>query len=276
MKRRDPAPRERLRLLMALAAGTTFLFWSFSSSKLPNYGLSFLAPLAVVVAVDLRSTAGLGGSTASMRNRLPCLGLAFLGAVAVTAPTLFGLTRAAGSAYQEMPDGTVLPIETFADDVWNGAVTMSAYLGGLLLVAGGLYGVITGRQTIRVLAVAASWLLVVPAGLGFWSEVDHRERPVRGFGALIREGAAREDAVVVYRKRLPSLGLYSGKVPKDAATPEELTSALAGPGRTWLVLQKKHLSALVGGAEGAAADAALDLRFETLGGSHTLVLLRER
>jgi len=276
LRRTDPSPRERLRFLMALAAGTSFLFWSLSSSKLPGYGLVFLPPLAVMVAVDLRSSAGLAGSAAALRGRLPCLGLAALGALVLAAPSLFGLTRAAGMAYQEMPDGTVLPIETAADDVWNGALTMSAYLGGLLLLGGSLYGLFTSRQTPRIAAVAASWLLLVPAGMGFWREFDARERPVREFGAAIREEGGPGDAIAVYRKRLPSLGLYAGRGLRSCNTPEDLERFIAEPGRGWLVVQRQHLSALAGGKEGAAATEAVGRRFETVRRGRTLVLLRER
>ncbi len=276
LRRADPSPRERLRLLMALAAATSFLFWSLSSSKLPGYGLVFLPPLAVVVALGLRTTAGRTGTEAALRSRLPCLGLAALGALALAAPSLFGLTRAAGTAFQEMPDGTVLPVETAADDVWNGALDLTAYMGGLLLLAGGVAGLVVARQTPRVLAVAASWLLVVPAGLGFWTEFDARERPVREFGAILRAEAGAGDAVAVYRRRLPSLGFYAGRTARACSTPEELAGVLDAPGRAWLVLQPRHLPVLAGGAEGAAAEASLAVRFETIRRGRSLVLLRER
>lgn len=269
LRRGDPSPRQRLRFLMALAAGTSFLFWSLSSSKLPNYGLVFLPPLAVVVAVDFRAMAGKAGTSGTVRSRLPCLGLAAFGALALAAPSLFGLVRAAGTAYQEMPDGTVLPIETAADDVWNGALNLSAYMGGLLLLAGGLYGLFVSRQTPRVLAVAAAWLLVVPAGLGFWTEFDARERPVREFAAAVRAGAAPGDVLAVYRKRLPSLGFYAGRLTRACSTPEELEAVIAGPGRTWLVIQRKHLPVPAGA--GASPRA-----FETVARGRTLELLRER
>lgn len=48
LRRSDPSPAARFRLLMALAAGTSLLFWSLSDSKLPNYGLVFLPPLAAL------------------------------------------------------------------------------------------------------------------------------------------------------------------------------------------------------------------------------------
>jgi len=49
LRRSDPSPGARFTLLMALAAGTSFLFWSLSASKNPHYALVFLPPLAAVV-----------------------------------------------------------------------------------------------------------------------------------------------------------------------------------------------------------------------------------
>jgi 4-amino-4-deoxy-L-arabinose transferase-like glycosyltransferase len=267
LRPRDPSPRERLRLLMALAAGTSFLFWSLSRSKLPHYGLVFLPPLAVIVAVDLRSLAGSAGTAAALRSRLPCLGLAALGVLVVAAPALFGLSRSEGTAFQEMPDGTVLPIDTSTDDVWNGALAMSAYLGGALLVAGGGFGLFISRQTPRILAIAASWLLLVPLALGWWSAFDRRERPAREFAAAVRAEGAPGDGLAVYRRRLPSFTFYAGRTVRWPGSPADLAEVLDGPERTWLVVQRRHLPGLKGILAG---------RTETVRESRTLVLLRER
>jgi hypothetical protein len=49
LRRTDPSPAARFSLLMALAAGTSFLFWSLWPAKNPHYALVFLAPLAAIV-----------------------------------------------------------------------------------------------------------------------------------------------------------------------------------------------------------------------------------
>ncbi len=69
LRRTDPSPVDRLRLLMALAAGTSFLFWSLSSAKNPHYALVFLPPLAALVgqrlaAFPLRRTTLLSAASA--------------------------------------------------------------------------------------------------------------------------------------------------------------------------------------------------------------------
>jgi 4-amino-4-deoxy-L-arabinose transferase-like glycosyltransferase len=77
LRRSDPAPAARFTLLMALAAGTSFLFWSLSASKNPHYALVFLPPLAAML--------GVWSSTAtSLLARPP-----FIASVAILALTAF-------------------------------------------------------------------------------------------------------------------------------------------------------------------------------------------
>ena len=62
LRRSDPSPAARFAVLMALAAGTSFLFWSASSAKNPHYALAFLPPLAAVVGAWSDRGPGRAGS----------------------------------------------------------------------------------------------------------------------------------------------------------------------------------------------------------------------
>jgi 4-amino-4-deoxy-L-arabinose transferase-like glycosyltransferase len=280
LRRRDPSARERLRVLMALAAGTSFLFWTLSRGRLPTDGLVFLPPLAVLTGIDLREGSGRTNPAVTLRSKLPCIALAGLGLLLAASPSLLGLyTGRSGSI--ELPDGSVVPNDTPSDALRNEAVGMSAYIGGLLLLLGGAAGVATRSQTLRVVAVAASWILLVPGGLHWWRDFDARERRVRDFAAIVRARGAPGDPVAAYRRRLPSLPFYTGGTVARPRTREELERVVEAPGRAWLVIQRKDLPALAGGAKGAAAGEAVARRFEEVasegtGGIHALVLLRER
>jgi 4-amino-4-deoxy-L-arabinose transferase-like glycosyltransferase len=275
LRRTDPEPRARLRLLMSLAAGTSFLFWSLSTSKLPNYGLVFLPPLAVVAAIEMRSGSGRTSPAVTLRSKLPCLAIAALGVLVAAAPALFGLfTGDVGN--MEFEGGTVVSIETPPDSPWNEALAMSCYLGGLFLLLGGAFGLATRSQTLRILALALPWLLLPPAAVHWWRDYIEQRHPARDFAALFPAGRGPGDPLVVYRARLPSLSFYARTSVPRLLSPEELWRIVDGPGRAWVVLRKKHYPELTGGTEGPAAEEAILRRFDRMAQGGEFVLLREK
>jgi 4-amino-4-deoxy-L-arabinose transferase-like glycosyltransferase len=82
LRRSDPSPAARFALLMALAAGTSFLFWSLSPAKNPHYSLVFLPPLAAVLGIRFAAVAGEKGRFREFRFPQP--GEVALGAVFAT------------------------------------------------------------------------------------------------------------------------------------------------------------------------------------------------
>ncbi len=277
---RPTTERERLRLLMALFAGTSLVVLSLSRTRVPADALLLLVPLAVLVGIDLREGSGRTNAAVTLRSKLPCMALAGIGLLVAASPALLGLfSGSTGSA--ELADGSIVTIESPVDGLRNEAIGMTAYMGGLFLVLGGVGGVASRSQTLRVAAVAASWLLLLPGCLSWWRDFDGRERRVRDFAALVKADRAPGDVLAAYRKRLPSLGFYAGGSVAAPRTPKELARLVAQPGRAWIVLQRRDFADLAAGAKGAEAERAVLARFEELavggsGGLRDLVLLRER
>jgi hypothetical protein len=271
IRRVDASRRESLRLLMALAAGSALLFWTALPARNPHYALVFLPPLAVVVAVELRSGAGRTDHHVLLRSRLPCIALAALGAFVAYSPNAFKLYTATREE-QPLEDGTSITITVPGDTLRDDAVAMSAYLGGVMLGAAGLAGIFARSQSWRAAIVAAAWVAIVPGALTWWREWDHQERGMKDFAAVVAARAGPGDPVVAYRARVPSLSFYSARRVARPSEPEELRRIMDAAGNAWVVLRDRHRLAL----DLAGGGAPLIPRLEEVARRGEWSLVRER
>jgi hypothetical protein len=209
-----------------------------------------------------------------LRYRVPCLGLAAAGALLLAAPALLDLGTGEVSN-QELGDGTIVTIETPPDTVLDGAVTMTAWLGGLAVLLGGLAGLLARSQTLRVSAVAASWAILFVVALSAWREFDARERGFRGMAAAMRTAGDPGDPVAVYRKRLPSVTWYLGRPVAWPHDPAALGAVLDAPGRAWVIARERHGRTLLE-PDAAGAPGPLGGRLAEVSRSGEWVLFRER
>jgi len=256
---------------MALAAGSALLFWTALPARNPHYALAFLPSLAVVIAVELRAVSGRTDQQVVMRSRIPCIVLAALGAFVAYSPTVFKLYTHTQEE-QALEDGTSIMVKVPGDTIRDDAVAMSAYMGGLLIGAGGLAGIFVRSQSARVAILAASWMAIVPGALAWWRGFDHQERGMKDFAALVAARAGPDDPVVAYRARVPSLSFYSARRVARPSEPAELRRIIDAAGNAWVVLRDRHRLAL----DAAAGDSPLIPRLEEVARRGDWSLVRER
>jgi hypothetical protein len=265
LSRGSPDPRERFRLLAAIALGTSFLFWSLSSAKLPHYGLVFLPPLAALVA--LRFT----DREPRRRRRIPTglrawtLALAALGCLSLLWP-VYLLTRpaAAEPGVWEIDGAIEFEARAPADAIrpWADIAGPGPVLLGVALLGGAIAALLLRGRTPRILGLAAAGALALPAVLPWPREAVGAALPFARFGERI---AAEPDApAAAWRVRVPSLGLHAGRPVPRITGAEGLRAHLDGPGRAFLLIRRAHLDVLAPGAaaEGADIAALLAPRFE--------------
>lgn len=230
LRRRAPSPAARLRLLLALAAGTSFLFWSFSTSKLPGYGLVFLPPLSGLLGIHLAGPAPEGGRPPlGERPRTAVLVLAVLFLALAVLP---GILLSSGSV-------------PFGSEVLQAPRLGALALGLLLFLL--LAGVSVLRSPAPSLAaVALAGVLPVLVAIPTAVPVDAELRPFReaaGMVTLLEKGRPPAP-LAVYRRRLPSLSFYTGRKVAWPHTLQELSEFLDAPGERWLLIRERHLRAL--------------------------------
>jgi 4-amino-4-deoxy-L-arabinose transferase-like glycosyltransferase len=286
LARTSPDPRERFRLLAALALGTSFLFWSLSAAKLPHYGLVFLPPVAALLALRFTDREPRRRERIPTGLRLWTLALAGLGLLLSLWP-VYLLTRPAMAepGVWEIDGGIEFEARAPADAVrpWADIVDPGPLLLGLVLLGGALGALLLRGRTRRILVLAAAGSLGVLAVLPWPREAVGAALPLARFGERI---AAEPGApAAAWRVRLPSLGFHAGRPVPRITDPAALRAHLDGPERAFLVVRRAHLDVLVPGAGAEAADfaALLAPRFEVVdagvpfpSGGPDYLLVRER
>jgi len=231
LRRSDPSPAGRFRLLMALAAGTSFLFWSLSTSQLPGYGLVFLPPLAALLGCRLAEPE----AADPPRPRIPLVVLALLVLAAAVLPQAF-------------PAGGERPADGPANEALRRCLGLALPAGLLLfLLLAGASLAKSPRVPVAAVALAGVLpvLLAVPAAVPATEALlPFREASRR----LLAEEAGRPPAALaVYRRRLPSLTFYTGRSVSWPGTPEEMEDFLRAPGERRALVRESHLSRLAAG-----------------------------
>ncbi len=256
LRRDDPGPAPRFLLLMALAAGTSLLFWSLSSSQLPSYGLVFLPPLAAVVGMGLdRILEGSDGAGRPLPGFSPELSvLVLLSLCLALSGVLFPSLLA--KPFRGVPAGSLTPEELRR----IGGHTLVASFPALLALA------ICARRGLLRLPAVALWGIGLLFGLASVAgRLEGIQPPARAFAALVETGSPSPDApLAVYRKRLPSLSFYTGRKVPWPHTEAELAAFLDAPAPAgaprWLVIRGRHLGAIPAGRPWTEAGAAGEWR----------------
>jgi 4-amino-4-deoxy-L-arabinose transferase-like glycosyltransferase len=155
-RRRTDSPQGVLRLYMATAAATAFVFYSASASRLPNYALAFVPPLAVLIALaitDERERRGV--RTASIATAIV---FAVTGGLLAATPFLLNSVIGAREILNALPgDGSDLA-SMFGRALWPAAVLLAVSTVALFLIGPGKgWGVIvaTGALLPSVLLLSA-------------------------------------------------------------------------------------------------------------------------
>jgi len=236
LRRGDPAPRERFRLFLAVAAGTALVFYSLSASKLANYALVVFPPLAILLALRIDDFLGGDGGRAAFR---------VAGGVLLAAATAL----AVAGAVLLSPDAPGEAAEHVARDYPLDAAGLATARAGVyavaaLLGAGGAAAILVGDPRARAAALATAGAGTLLLLLGSAAPLDGDARPWKRFAEEVRREGGPGDAVAVYRRRLPSVTFYLGRPVEWPATAEELAEFLRGPGPRWLILSEEHLPLL--------------------------------
>jgi len=194
-KRREP--RNVLRLLMASAGITAFLFYSLSASKLPNYAFVIVPPLAIVIAMHLddRLSVAAPGRTAFHVTGFLLLAVALaLLAVPWTVGTVFKAREIVGGA----PGSSADLFWLFGRAAWPSAAVLG--IGGLLSFVG-----TPTRRLIALGLVGAVWPLALFIGAQPLLALSY---PWAHFG---QELAGTSGQVWLIGPRAPSLTFYAGR-----------------------------------------------------------------
>jgi 4-amino-4-deoxy-L-arabinose transferase-like glycosyltransferase len=224
---RPPAgPARVLQIAMIASAATAFLFYSLSGSKLVNYALVLVPPLAILVA--LRLAVLLEGSVERptveerlVSGTLVVLGLALLAPIVasvqgVNMRPLLGGAPADGAALTSMLVQGLLPC-------------------ALVLLVGGVAVWRLATRARRLMAVAAVGVLAPTLLLATAGPVLDNAYPWRRFGPEIRE---RPGEVWLHAYRAPSLTFYARRPVHTLSDTEELQAIIAGTRGGWLVIDR--------------------------------------
>jgi hypothetical protein len=253
--RRDATPRQTLRTTMAASAVSAFAFYSFSSSKLPNYALVFIPPLAVLIALWLDEQFD-AAPVARRAARISTTALLVVGtAVLIAGPLVVGYGLSAREVLGGVPSETADVIELLSP------VTLPS---GLLLAIASVVVMTNSSLRVRIGSLAAVGAIVPVLVLAGARPMLRAVYPWEAFGRVI---ASRPGPVWLVGYRAPSLTFYAGRRVQSVPNAESLGPALEHRVGAWLLLDRDTWS----GTSGSEIVRSLSTRVCATGGRMVLV-----
>jgi hypothetical protein len=224
VRRRTWNHRQVLRVLTAASVGTSFVFYSLSASKLANYALVFLPPLAILVALWLDEALD-QPRTHPVAAYLTSSLLAVFGLALLSIPLLVGKVWTVRDLLGGVPERDL----DVARLLWS--VVLPG--GCVLLVAAVTMATLSLRTAIVGLCATG---MIVPLSLVFGAApILERLYPWEAFGQAIRSESGR---VWLHGYRAPSLTFYAGRPVYRTESLDALTAAFANPETAWVVLER--------------------------------------
>jgi 4-amino-4-deoxy-L-arabinose transferase-like glycosyltransferase len=223
-------PRRRLAVCMLAAAASAFAFYSFSSTKLPNYALVIVPPLAIVVALRL-AAAFERTERASQSETVAAVTQLLVGLVLTAIP----IAIAEGTNARVLLGGAPSRSSAFATSLW--VVVLPA---ATVCVAAAAAVWFTRRRVLRIAALTAAGFLLPLALLSGAAPLLGDIYPWRQFG---RDLAGRPGSLWLYRYRAPSLTFYARRPVLEIVEEEQLQEVFAH-GSGWLVVDDRVLESI--------------------------------
>lgn len=246
---RPRAPREILRTCMAVAAATSFAFYSAAASKLANYALVIVPPLAILIALYLDERLREAPAAATRESRsmtrdwparwtsalLIVTGLALLAVPALLRQGAITPRALLGG----VPDADQQ--QALVTAIW----WVAGPAGAVLILGGAAIGWSASAPTRtregRGVGVGVGVLMAVGAlvPLLILSAVGPLMRSIYPWESFGREIQRAEGPVWMYGYRAPSLAFYAGRpierLPDLETLASELTHTAAG---AWLIVDE--------------------------------------
>jgi 4-amino-4-deoxy-L-arabinose transferase-like glycosyltransferase len=216
--RQTKGPRGILRLYMASAAITAFVFYSASASRLPHYSLAFVPSLAILIALVLADDPEC--RAVRMAYRATAIAMALVAGLLGAAPFLIDRIVGAREILNALPDASHLT-STFAEAFWPGAVLLA--VSSLVLWQAG--------PARRYAALAATGGLLPLALILGAQPLTTQAYPWGRFGRQVHDDPA---PVYLVGPRAPSLTFYAGR-PVSRLSESEATLYLWPHRDLWVV-----------------------------------------
>jgi len=253
--RRDATPKQALRTCMGASAVSAFVFYSFSSSQLPNYALVFIPPLAVLIALwfDEQFDAA---PVARRASRVSTTALLAVGAtVLIAGPLVVGHRLRARDVLGGVPSQTADVVELLSP------VTLPS---GLLVAIASVVVMTISSLRVRVGSLAAMGAIIPVLVLAGARPMLRAVYPWEAFGRVI---ASIPGPVWLVGYRAPSLTFYAGRRVQSVPNAESLRPALERGAGGWLLLDRDTWS----GTSGSEIVRGLTTRVCATGGRMVLV-----
>ena len=249
--------RQWLRVCMASAALTAFAFYTLSGSKLANYTLVIIPPLAILVALSFDDRVDLARRASIWDRALPAAVLLILGVAVLLLPLAVGRLI----SIRELLGG----VPARGLDV-VGAVRLAVLAPGLALLAAGA-AALSRRPRVQASALACAGFVVPLMLLVGARPLLHADYPWEQFGARIR---AEAGPVWLVGYRAPSLTFYASRPVTLVTDVGELRDVLRARVAGWIVLEQDVYN------DSLATAALHDTGIEIVATGGRMVLLRVR
>ena len=222
-----PAAARVLRTCMWAAAASAFVFYSLSVSKLVNYALAIVPPLAILVGLQLDRLldAERQSRTAAEIAAGVCVLATGLALLAVPPAVSRGLNPRVLLGGAPIHGAEVVAL------LWPVVALPSA-----VLLFGGTASIAPRRRPVRLAALTLTGFVAPLVLLLTAQPLLDSTYPWRAFGDRIRRSGAA--SVWVYTYRIPSLTFYGQRPVHLITESAQLTSLLEGCEEAWLVIDR--------------------------------------
>jgi 4-amino-4-deoxy-L-arabinose transferase-like glycosyltransferase len=225
LRRRRWDSRQLLAVCMAASAASAFVFYSLSVSKLANYALAFLPPLAILIALHLDES--LDRPTSRVTGVITAGALAAAALLFTVTPLIVdrvGGARVLIGGVSGRDDQAIVSL------LWPAVIPAAVVIAVAALVVA-----FAGTRT-RVVALVVVGLLAPLALVYGLSPLFERVYPWRRFGEAIRQ---EPGPVWMLEYRAPSLTFYAGRIVETITDLDVLRRTLEGAGCGWLVIERR-------------------------------------
>jgi 4-amino-4-deoxy-L-arabinose transferase-like glycosyltransferase len=249
--------RQLLAVCMASSAVSAFVFYSLSVSKLANYTLAILPPLAILIGRHLDEASD--RPTSRLTRALPAGALARAALMFSATPLIVDRLGGARVLIGGVPGRDEHGIVSM---LWPAVIPAALVVGiaAVVVAVAGARGQIMALVTVGLLAPLSLIYGLAP--------LLERVYPWHAFGDTIR---AQAGPVWMLDYRAPSLTFYAGRPVESLEDLEGLRRTLATARAGWLVLEKKTYDDAC--EEGVFGER--EVRLTAVGGRMALVRLEK-